>query len=195
MGEIIYESFGDLKSAYAPTLNPVTISVFAYAKEVELSGPTIQSGDEYTDGGPVSKPAAAISKAAGMLTSIPVIGPYMMATSVGMSYVARIARIFGYSNPPTINNVVAMTNSYMPSLADTQIGTHSNKLALDPKNELTVDPRTIGIYPGDELIISNYAKRPSYLFSSTWLTSDSPGTNLAEIYITPELAYHQRNWA
>lgn len=189
MGEIIYESFGVLSTASAPTLNPVTISVFAYAKDVELSGPTIQSGDEYADGGPISKPAAVISKAAGLLTSIPVIGPYMMATSVGMSYISRIARIFGYSNPPTINNVVAFTNDYLPSLADTQISTHSNKLSLDPKNELTIDPRTVGSNPGDELIISNYAKRPSYLFTSTWATSDGPSTNLAEIYITPELAH------
>lgn len=189
MGKVNLDSFNSLLSGSSSTSPAVSITVFAYAKDVELSGPSIalQSVDEYNDDGPISAPATAVSRISSLLTSIPVIGPYMTATSVASKYVAVVARAFGYSNPPDLSATEPRYLSFMSGLADTQSRVYSSKLSLDPKNELTIDPRTVGCSPVDDLAVKQYCGRESYLFKTTWEPTDVYGTNLATTYVTPEL--------
>lgn len=191
MGHVTVKSFTQLRDASTNASTTVSISVFAYAEDIELSGPSLQlqSGeDEYDAPGPVSSVATAVSVAAGALSNVPVIGPYARATSMISSVVASVARAFGYTNPPVLANYTPVTNSYMPAMANTQISTISEKLSLDPKNELTIDPSVIGYGRDDELVLKHYCSRSSYLFKTTWYPTDAAGFNLAGIYVTPELA-------
>ena len=134
-------------------------------EDVELSGTTcalaLQS-DEYGQG-PVSRPAHAIANAAESLSTVPVIGPYALATSYGMRALGKIASIFGFTNTPVVDNYSPMAPMTAPALASSEVGFPIEKLALDPKTELSIDPRIAGCDPEDPLVISKFVQRESYL--------------------------------
>lgn len=198
MGQITLSSFGALKNANGLTTDSIDIVVYAWAEDVEVSGPTVklalQSGkkkaskkDEYSHEGTVSKPASAIARAAGHLASIPVIGPFATATSYAAGAVADIASLFGYTDVPVIDDVHSYRPKAYPNLAATDIGTTVEKLTLDAKNELTIDPKIAGADVDDELLIKNFVTRESFIFSSTWAASDTIGAGLMYTKVTPQL--------
>lgn len=139
----------------------VVVTVYAWCDEHKVGGPSyvMQSGgDEYADR-PVSTAMSAMSRAAATLSIIPVIRPYAMATSKVMAGASTLARWFGFSNPPVIKDVTAFAPNYMSNFASPEISVQQDKLALDPKNETTVDSRTVGLDGVDHMAISHIVNR------------------------------------
>lgn len=139
----------------------VVVTIYAWCDDNKVGGPSyvMQSGeDEYVDR-PVSTTMSAMSKAASALSIIPVIRPYAMATSKVMAGASTLARWFGFSNPPVIKDVVAYAPNYMSNYASPEISVQQDKLSLDPKNETTVDPRTVGLDGVDHMTISHIVGR------------------------------------
>jgi hypothetical protein len=196
MGQIVISSFGNLLHANGGD-DPVTITTYIWAEDVVLTVPTqstapltsqsgrrtnrkskkdqsntINSQDEYGSG-IISKPAAAIAKAAGALSELPLIGPYMTATQIGAGAVGKVAQMFGYSRPNVISDIQLYKPLPAGNLANTDAADASQKLTLDSKAELTVDSRTVGLDGSDEMGILDYVKRESFLTSFAWSPSDS----------------------
>lgn len=194
MGRLTLSIMDALRTASTST-SPITVKVYAWAEDVQLSAPTVkfslQSGkyDEYGKG-IVSKPASAIARAAGRLTNIPVIGPYATATQIAGGAVASIASLFGYTNVPVIDDVHSVRTHPLPAMAATDIGTSVSKLALDSKNELTIDSSVCGLNLGDELDITNFVTRESYLTKFAWSTTNDVDGRLFNIGISPMLSLH-----
>lgn len=190
MGQVILNSFDTLKVAGTSTA-PIRITVYAWAEDLEVAGPTVrlavQGKDEYSHEGTVSKPASAIARAAGHLSGIPIIGPFATATSYAAGAISDIASLFGYTDVPVIDDVHAFVPKAYPNLAATDIGHPIEKLTLDAKNELTIDPKIAGADVGDELLISSFVERESYIFTSTWAASDAINTGLFYSRVTPKL--------
>lgn len=189
MGLMLLRPLTPLNFANSGTGTPVTIQVFAWAEDVELSGPTVrlamQSGkDEY---GAISGPASAVANMAGMLEEAPVIGPYATATRMIANTTADVARMFGYTNVPVISDVHSFTPQPFPQNASPEIGTAVEKLTLDPKNELTIDSRAVGLDTGDELLISNITNRESYITQFPWAISNSVDDILFSANVTPQM--------
>jgi hypothetical protein len=160
-----------------------------------LCGPTVKDSlqskrtkDEYAADGVISKPASAISKAAGMLTDLPLIGPFMTATSAVSGTIGQIAHTLGFTNPPVLDDVHAFKNTVFPALATTDIGVPYEKLTIDAKNELSIDPRICGADLGDELLVKTFAQRESFLRSVTWDTTSVRTTPLLTMRVTPNVA-------
>ncbi|APG78995.1 hypothetical protein 2 [Changjiang picorna-like virus 4] len=191
-GTLYYLIYDALKVASSGGSTSVTVRTYAWMEDVHLMGSTIklalQGKDEYDDkDGAVSKPATAIASAAAMLSSIPVIGPFARATSIGASAVASIAQIFGYTNTPVIENIHGFQPMNAPMLASAHIGTPLQKLTLDPKQELSIDPAMHGISPHDELSLKSFIGKESYLTQFTWATSDAAGTTIGGMAISPDV--------
>jgi hypothetical protein len=173
----------------------VTVQVYAWMEDVVLAGPTIGAAlqaDEYGVG-VVSAPASAVAAAASRLTSIPVIGRFAKATEIGASAVSNIAKLFGFTNVPVIDDAKPVRNSPFPSLASAEIGYPHDKLALDAKNELSIDPKIVGLDGEDELAISSFVQRESYLVDSTWTNAMAPDTPLFTSAVMPNLTYVSGN--
>lgn len=196
LGDIVISSFGNLLHANGGD-DPVTITTYVWAEDVVLTVPTqssapltsqsgrrqrrrnnaddtmntINGSDEYGQG-IISKPAAAIAKAANALSTLPVIGPYMTATQIGANAVGRVASMFGYSRPNIITDIQLYKPMPAGNLANTDAADGAMKLTLDSKAELTVDSRTVGLDGTDEMGILDYVKRESYLTSFGWSPSD-----------------------
>jgi len=123
--------------------------------------------DEYHDGA-VSAPASAVAEAAGMLSGVPVIGPFARATQIGASAVADMAKLFGFSTPTMQVPIERYTPKVHGRLANTIGEDSSYSLALDPKQELTVDPSTVGVRGTDEMAISSIVQREQFIARAEW---------------------------
>lgn len=193
-GTINFVTYAPLGVAVTGGSTSVTVQVFAWMTDVELMGSTsslsLQS-DEY-DEGVVSKPASAIANVASYLTKVPIIGPFARATQIGATAVGSIAKIFGFTNVPVIENVHGFQPMNAPMLASGHIGTPVQKLTLDPKQELSLDPTLHGLHPQDELSIPYIKDKESYFGSGTWSTSNNVDDLLFCARITPAL-YQRSN--
>lgn len=197
MGTLNLNALGPLRNANDVAGQNVTIKVYAWLSEVELDGTTeklsLQSAstpmgkDEYCRDGAVSKPASAIARASGALSDLPIVGPFMTATSVAAGAVANIASLFGYTDVPVIADVHSFKNTPFPQLATTDVGVQFEKLSLDAKNELTIDPRVNGIDASDEMQISTICQRESFLTTFPWTSADPSDTHLFTMRVFPEV--------
>nr|ULG00076.1 MAG: structural protein [Salisharnavirus sp.] len=195
MGSINIASINPLKHANAST-DTVTISVFAWAEDVSLSilttheagGLVPQSGkevDEANSKGFISGPATAVAKAANAMSDIRVISPFARATESAATTTATISKMLGFSRPPYTANPDPYKPVATSSLAATTVPDGVQKLTLDDKQELSIDPRIAGLGPSDPLNIKEMAKRESYLTTFTWSPGDAPETLLFNSRVDP----------
>jgi hypothetical protein len=196
MGELVISSFTILQHANAGT-DKININVMAWAEDVKLSIPTREfpvpeygtepeSGSDEHDKNIISRPASNVARFAGSLSNVPTIGPYAKATEIGATALASIAKMFGLSAPNNLNYEL-----YEPrakhSLAVTDTKQSAHKVTIDSKQELTIDPRTTGIQPDDELPIASIAGRESYIDQFNWIETDDPGDHLWNCRVDPGL--------
>lgn len=189
MGDIVILSMSELQHANGG-LEPVNISVFAWAENVSISIPTSNvpemnhpEMDEHNMN-VISRPASNVARIAGSLSNVPMIGPFAKATEMGASALASIAKIFGYSSPVDLerSTMVPLARSTM---AVTDVKYDTNKLTFDSKQELTIDPVTTGIRGDDELPIASIAGRESFITRFDWNEEDGPGTTIFQIRVDP----------
>eukprot|EP01003_Olkasia_polycarbonata_P004054 NODE_2_length_4816_cov_86.193203_g1_i0.p1 GENE.NODE_2_length_4816_cov_86.193203_g1_i0~~NODE_2_length_4816_cov_86.193203_g1_i0.p1 ORF type:complete len:914 (-),score=107.04 NODE_2_length_4816_cov_86.193203_g1_i0:357-3098(-) len=197
MGQLYIKSINPLKHANGAT-DKVTISVFAWAEDVNMSGLTSQNptqmtpqmGDEIDTAnkdGIVSGPATTVAKVSNAMCSIPPLKPFAMATSTVATAVASAARVFGYSRPPVTANPSPYRPTPISHLAATTVPDTALKLSVDDKQELSIDPRIAGLGSADPMSIKEIAKRESYLTTFTWSNNDNPESLLFNSRVTPVL--------
>lgn len=192
MGEIILRSLAPLKHANGAT-DQVTISAFAWAEDVELSvltsvepGALAPQGDEIDQAqGPISGKATAVAKAARALGSIPSIAPFAMATAMAADATAGVAKAFGYSRPNVNPSSGNFANRPLGALSLTNMVDQSIKLSVDNKQELTVDPRVVGLDDTDQMTIKGIASRESYLTQFPWAVGTAPETLIWNARVDP----------
>jgi hypothetical protein len=191
MGVLYNSVVAPLTSANGSTAT-IDVQVYAWATNVQLAGPTasvvLQSSDEYSENnGVISKPASAIASAMGMLSSIPYIGKYATASSMGFGIIAKVAHIFGYTNVPVVSDTQPLRPNAFPQFASPEISYPTEKLTFDPKNELSIDPNTVGLPVNDELAVTYISQRESYLCSVNWSTTNAVDDILFTSLVTPKL--------
>nr|ULG00109.1 MAG: putative structural protein [Salisharnavirus sp.] len=195
LGQLYFRSLNLLKHANGAN-DVVTISVFAWAEDVEMSVLTSvdqdnispQSGtevDEVNQKGTISGPATSIAKVAGAMTSVPMIGPFAQATEMAATTTAAIAKMFGYCRPPITKAPDPLKPNPAAPLALTNVGDGPTKLTIDDKQELSVDPRIAGLGGVDSLNIKEIAKRESYLTTFDWNIGTAPETLLWNARVDP----------
>jgi len=194
MGRLRFTEYTALRAANGAAISAVTVKVYAWMEDPVLSGPTyklalqgkkVKAGkDEYQEG-VVESTASSVALWANYFDEVPVIGPFARATSVVASTVSSVARLFGWSNPPVIDNIMPVYDTPFAGLASANISTPITKLCLDPKNELSVDPRIIGLPSDDELAISFLVQKESYLCTIPWTMANGEGTRLFNVRASP----------
>lgn len=152
----------------------------APSSEVAVS----HSGDEYATG-PVSKIANTVALAGDAASKVPVIGPYARATSMIAGAVGRVASMFGYSRPAIVQDIVPYKPVYFGNLSNTDAGDTSYKLTVDSKQEVTIDPRVVGLGPQDEMTIRSIASRESYFKTVNWTATQDSNHAIVQIAVTP----------
>lgn len=189
MGKLRFLSYTTLQSANGVTGQGVTVQVYAWAENVELAGPSVGlalQGDEYGVG-PVSGPASTVARLAGLVKGVPIIGKFATATEMGANAISGIAKLFGFTNVPVIEPAQPVRPNPFPPMASSEIGYPVEKLTIDSKNELTIDPSAIGLPSTDELSIEYLCKKQSWLVNATWATTSVVDQPLFTARVTPAL--------
>lgn len=187
MGLITIKSMNVLKHANGG-VDPISISVLVYASQVEINTPTSvlpldlepQSG-EY---GMVSGPSMRIANFSKLLTSIPTIAPFAIATEMIATGIGRMAMLFGYSRPRIQQESDVLVTGHAP-LA-TAIGKYSGStLAIDPKKEITIDPRVCGLSGQDDMAFGNIVTRETFIDTFDWSEADGSDRHLYSLRVNP----------
>lgn len=193
MGTINVRSIYPLKHANGGT-DGITVTAFVWAEDVHLSIPTAnqpfalspQAGEnEYA--GIISKPLSAVAKVAGVLAQAPSIRPYAMATQHMAQAVGSAAAAMGYSRPVSVEQTAPIVPLFADRLANTEGTDVSEKLSFDPKQELTIDPRTMGLGDADEMNLASIASREAWITNFGWNISDPSEKMLFNTRVTPSL--------
>lgn len=206
LGELVVKSLCPLHHGNeddAGAITPVDISVYAWMENIQLSMPTsvlnnsrlsnevidvVRESDEYQDPGPVAKTAAKVAAASGMVAiHHPEIAPFALATSAFAGTLSAVADIFGFSRPPILEKKCYYTPELAGNLAQTDQPETCHKLSLDSKQELTIDPRTVGLGGTDELAMAHLLSKESYFAAFPWVPSDTAGSPLATITVNPNI--------
>jgi hypothetical protein len=191
MGNMDIVGVTPLRHANAGTTD-VNISILVWASDVVLSGPTTcnvdgisPQSDEYSNK-VFSVKASNVASVMDRLSSAPVIGPYARATSLAASAMSGLAALFGFSKPLELERCLIVPKT-VNDMATTGGKDDSHKLTLDPKQELTIDPRAFGLGSKDEMDILHVAQTESYLTSFTWTSGNSSpaGTILWNSIVDP----------
>lgn len=186
-GTIDVRVFAPLLSANGVAAPAIPISIYVWAEDVVLSAPTISltfQSDEYGDR-VISKTATSVANAARLLRDVPIVGPYARATEMGARAVGAAAHALGYTNVPVIEPPCGSRLTPYPSISSSEIGYPIEKLSLDPKNELSIDPLICGLNNADELTLANIVRRESYLTYFLWEDTDPEETQKFLISVGP----------
>jgi hypothetical protein len=199
MGVFSYTALAPLQHANN-AVDPVTITTYVWAEDVEFSMPTTvnmpflspQSGkggteiDEANAKGTISKAASALSKTMGSIAMVPNLRPYALASQMALQGVGNLAKLMGFSRPTMTKTPERMKPTLGGSFAVANVPDLVQKLTLDEKNELSIDPRISGIGPEDPLNIQNIAGVEAFLTQFTFAQSAAPGDLLYNIRVSPE---------
>jgi hypothetical protein len=188
MGRVDLAQFAPLLSANGTSSSNVDIQVYAWAEDVHLSGPTNLpvAQSEFVHDGQISSVASAVADAAGALSQVPVLGPYARATEMASRMVSGVASHFGFTNVPNIEDVRPMKS--MPfQLASTAISEPVHKLSVQPKQETAIGAEQHGGPSEDELTLSSFCTRTSFLTGTEWPTTLEPGSLLFSSVAAPGL--------
>lgn len=131
--------------------------------------------DEYGKG-PVSGVATSVSKAASYFTNVPLIGPFARATEIGAGAISSVAKLFGFSRPSDLEDFCQTRNLPLGRMAVTVGQDPIVKLSLDPKQELCVDPTTVGLANIDEMSFLHIAKQETLINQFPWTITGTGST-------------------
>jgi hypothetical protein len=205
MGVVEIRQLNPLKNVNAAAAvvgQELTLSIFAWAEDVELSVPTasnpativpqtlevVPESDEYGDT-PVSALASTVARVSGKLTRVPFIGKFAKATQIGARAAGDLGKLFGFSRPPIIDPIRTYVPRYVGGLANVNTPDAVQKLSLDVKQEVTVDPSVVGVSSADEMGLVDIAKRQSYYTTFQWATTgypnSGPGSKLFQTQVMP----------
>eukprot|EP01084_Bolivina_argentea_P239676 402791_1 len=109
IGLVYMRELGELRQANQVTVLPVTVTVYAWMSDVDISIPTttavLQADlNAKVEVGPVETISSAVASIAGRLEDIPFIGRFATATSLAASSLSSIAHISGWSRPVLLDD-------------------------------------------------------------------------------------------
>lgn len=151
-------------------------------------GQQMEGAGEYTEPGPMTQIASAVSNVGDSLKDIPYIGGFAKATSYAAGLAGKALGFFGLSKPVILDKTMFVKN--MPYVNGATFAGHETtyKLSCDPKQELTIDQSLGGHDDQDCMAINHISSRESYLTSFTWSSSDTAmQTNLWQGCVSPTL--------
>lgn len=194
MGDITLQSMSPLKHANGAT-DALVINVFAWAEDVDLSIPTATNPDSITaqmardeyGHGAVERTADTVAEVAGVLSFVPGIAPFAMATTMAAGLVGQVAHAFGMSRPTILDDTKPFRPNVMGNMATVNMPDSCTKLTLDAKQETTVDSRVAGLGGADEMAFKSIVTRESYYTQFPWAVSSGLDERLFSTYVEPTI--------
>ncbi len=186
--------FGNVNVPKANTTTPTDpyITIYAWLEDVVLALPTgsqqviTTEGDE-REKGPIEKWTSKMIPYTSALSTVPEIAPWALASGTVLKGINKFASLLGWSYPNRIEPAVRMKPEPFQSGANC-IGMDTGKrIVLDPKQEVSVDPRILGVQH-DDMHLDALCSIESYLDTFEWTGSSAVLTPLAKYAVNPALS-------
>jgi len=195
LGQVFITSLGRFHSASPTDTSALSVTVYGWMEDVELSTPTntrisVTAESEFLTN-PISSTATAISNVAEQLVDVPIISTFAKATQIAATAISKIALMFGFSKPtniapPTFAKQVTFSNGATIIGRDTAF-----KLTCDPKQELALMNDIMGSGSHDPLAHKYITSIPTLLNVLRFTGVSVPyQTTLRSFPITPILGTH-----
>lgn len=174
-GTLYLRSLMPLRTA-SPTESPISVQVYVWAENVNLGTTTATHIEISTESdervvGPIERMATSFAYYSNMLRNIPSIAPLAAASTMLFRGTSGVAAWFGWSSPALITEPSFMKNEPYRNGAQLIRSETCKRITCDPKQELTVDPRIMGV-DHDELSIQNLSSIKSFLTQFEWAEDD-----------------------
>jgi len=179
-GDVYIYSLNVVKAINA-TSTPVYMQVYAWMENVDLGTNTgsqtvvTTEAGKFSDErkvGPVEWTSSKLATLSGLVAiAVPEIAPLALASQAAMGALSKISSLFGWSKPVLLQEPSLVRPTSVSNSANV-IGTDlAQRVVLDPKQEITIDPRAAGVSI-DDLTIKHIASRMTYLTTFSWLDTD-----------------------
>lgn len=201
-GSLYVYTMNSIKAASA-TPSDAYFQIYAWMTDVELGTTTatqvgitteslVLKGDE-RETGPVERFSSAMATASSYVSFIPTLGPLSRASQMMFTGMSKMAAILGWSKPVIISNPKFVKNEPFRNGAQLIGGETLKRITLDPKQELTIDPKALG-GTEDEMTIRHISSRVSYLTTFTWADDSAVlDTPLFQCRVHPNLVTSVNN--
>lgn len=181
LGDIRFVQYAALQSANGVSGSNVDIQVYAWAEDVKLSGPTALA---VVQSEKLSSKLSTAAYAMGKLNTTPVLGAYTSVVSESLKVASAVSKFFGYTNKPVTTDVQPIKNIPF-QLSSTEIGEPLYKLSMQRDQATDLGGAQHGGPEEDELAISHFSARPSFIIDTPWATTSTPDTILFSGMVTP----------
>lgn len=161
----------------------LSISIFAWCESMELGAPT-RTGSVNEKEGVVHKIASKTAQVASLFNNVPTIGPLASAVEKSSMGLAKISKVFGWSKPEKETGEVMIPRP-IDDIAQGDGKDAVSRLVLDSAQGLSIDPRLVGLNPADDLSISSFAKRESYVTTFQWNATQVTGAVVGNLLVNP----------
>lgn len=179
-GDLYIYSINIVKALNA-TSTPIYMQVYAWMENVDLGTNTGSHlvittesgrfGDERKTG-PVEWITSKIASVSGVIAvAVPEIAPFALASQIAFSAISKVSSLFGWSKPVLEMHAKLVKQAPYSNTAVTIGSDTASRVVLDPKQEVTIDPRAAGLN-FDDLSIQHIASRMTYLTTFNWLDTD-----------------------
>eukprot|EP01003_Olkasia_polycarbonata_P006535 NODE_6_length_3630_cov_83.016755_g5_i0.p1 GENE.NODE_6_length_3630_cov_83.016755_g5_i0~~NODE_6_length_3630_cov_83.016755_g5_i0.p1 ORF type:complete len:845 (-),score=10.28 NODE_6_length_3630_cov_83.016755_g5_i0:292-2826(-) len=148
---------------------------------------SVVPNDESSDG-LISSVSSIVANAAGALSGVPFIGDVAGTVGAIASGVGSVARFFGFSRPPVFTDAIYTKSTPISSLALTQGNETVSKLTFDPKQGVTMDPAVSAMGEQDELAMSMFTNKETFISTVLWASTDVRDTVLFWSNVTPVMS-------
>jgi hypothetical protein len=189
LGQLNVSTLNQVKAVVA-TATSIYMYIYVYASDVSVFGSTgtlsvIETESDERKTGPVQRFATSTLGVSRAMESIPIIGSFAKASSIALGALKSMSTLFGWSYPVINVTPTRVKNEPFQNPANL-IGCDTGmRITLDPKQELSVDPRMLGV-SDDELVIQGICSRESYFDTFVWSPDDSPLVDLSwKCAVTP----------
>lgn len=155
----------------APT--SATITIYARMTNIRIAVPTElapAAGDERLIDEVKKKATDTLVQEA---RKLPVIGPMVKASEFGAKVAGGLGKIFGFDKPTMVEETPKMIIRPTDTFAHTSGTEPADTLTTDPKQEVVIDPRVVGLEGEDEMSFASLISREQFLTKTNWVQSGS----------------------
>jgi hypothetical protein len=133
----------------------------------------------------VSTTTSAIASAMGAFRDIPIIGPYASVGSVFLNKTSKVMHWFGLSRPSNVTDNVLSTIQISSSLSHVAGLDNTKSLTMDPKQAITIDPKSVGLPSYDQQSFKYICSRWTCVGTAVWNPSDVQNTVIFQAPVYP----------
>lgn len=175
----------------------VPFEIYANFENISLAAPCVPQSNKFkpknntaqeqvSQGvGPLSGSLRKVSKATNLIgMGVPSLTALAAPVSWALDLAADVASVFGWSKPTNLDAPTRVTQSIMPYLGSCDTVDNSIPISLFSRNQIEIMPGFAG-NDMDEMSLDHIKAIPAYHLTYPWTTSDTVGTTIAAIIMSP----------